>query len=119
MRHASKSLTKENIILNCVAPGNVFFKGGVWDKNLKKNKAYYKKYIKSEVPENRLANPEEIANLVVYLCSEESTFINGSIIFCSIDSPRFFSYERMLTVAGRTFTLREYILGSSSRSAKS
>ncbi len=80
VRHASKSLTKENIILNCVAPGNVFFKGGVWDKNLKKNKAYYKKYIKSEVPENRLANPEEIANLVVYLCSEESTFINGSII---------------------------------------
>ncbi len=80
VRHASKSLTRENIILNCVAPGNVFFEGGVWDKNLKKNKNYYKKYIKAEVPENRLAHPEEIANLVVYLCSEKSTFINGSII---------------------------------------
>ena len=80
VRHASKSLTKDNIILNCVAPGNVFFKGGVWDKNLKKNKNYYKKYIKTEVPENRLAHPEEIANLVVYLCSEKSTFINGSIL---------------------------------------
>ena len=80
VRHASKSLTSENIILNCVAPGNVFFKGGVWDKNFKKNKSYYKKYIKTEVPENRLAHPGEIANLVVYLCSEKSTFINGSII---------------------------------------
>ena len=80
VKHASKSLTKENIILNCVAPGNVFFKGGIWDKNFKKNKRYYKKYISSEVPEKRLAGPEEIAELVNYLCSEKSSFINGSVI---------------------------------------
>lgn len=83
VKHASKSLTKENIILNCVAPGNVYFKGGVWDKNLKKNKKYYRKYISSEVPENRLADPREIAELVTYLCSDKSTFINGSVL--SID----------------------------------
>ena len=83
MRHASKLLTKENIVLNCVAPGNIYFKGGVWDKNLKKNKSYYKKYINSEVPEKRLGTPEEVAELVGYLCSDSSTFINGSVI--SID----------------------------------
>lgn len=80
VKHVSKSLTKENIILNCVSPGNIFFKGGVWDKNLLRNKKYYLNYIKKEVPENRLGNPNEIANLVSYLCSEKSTFINGSII---------------------------------------
>ena len=49
VRHVSKSLTKENIILNCVSPGNIFFKGGVWEKNLKKNKKHYIKYIEGEV----------------------------------------------------------------------
>ena len=83
VRHASKLLTKENIVLNCVAPGNIYFKGGVWDKNLRKNKSYYKKYINSEVPEKRLGTPEEVAELVGYLCSDSSTFINGSVI--SID----------------------------------
>ena len=77
--HASKALTKENIILNCVAPGNIYFKGGVWDKNFKNNKPYFKKYINSEVPEKRLGSPEEVAELVGYLCSDKSSFINGSI----------------------------------------
>tara|TARA_Y100001958_G_C21203667_1_gene530007 strand:+ start:202 stop:960 length:759 start_codon:yes stop_codon:yes gene_type:complete len=80
VKHVSKSLTKENIILNCVSPGNIFFKGGIWDKNFTKNKKHYLKYIKKEVPENRLGKPHEIANLVSYLCSEKSTFINGSVI---------------------------------------
>ena len=42
-------------------------------------------------------------------------FKNGSIMFCSIDFPMFFSYERIFPVAGRTFTVKEYTLGSSSR----
>jgi 3-oxoacyl-[acyl-carrier protein] reductase len=80
VKHISKLLTKDNIILNCVAPGNIFFKGGVWDKMLKKNRPYYKKYISSEVPEKRLGTPDEIAGLVTYLCSDNSTFINGAVI---------------------------------------
>ena len=32
----SKLFTKENIIMNCIAPGNIYFKGGLWDKKLKK-----------------------------------------------------------------------------------
>ena len=32
------------------------------------------------MPEKRLGRPNEIANLVMYLCSDKSTFINGSVI---------------------------------------
>lgn len=80
VRHTSRLFTRDNIILNCVAPGNIFFKGGLWDKKLKENKSHYKKYIGSEVPEKRLGTPDEIAKLVGYLCSDDSSFINGSII---------------------------------------
>ena len=93
VRHASKSLTSENIILNCVAPGNVFLKG-VFGIKILKNKSYYKKYIKTEVQKNRLAHTRsEIANLVVYLCSEKSTFINGSII--NIDGGKIKAYRKI------------------------
>ena len=76
----SKLFTKENIIMNCIAPGNIYFKGGLWDKKLKKNKSYFRRYINTEVPEKRLGSPDEIANLVGYLCSEKSSFINGAVI---------------------------------------
>jgi len=80
VRHTSKLFTKDNIILNCVAPGNIYFKGGLWDKKFKENKSHYKKYINSEVPEKRLGTPNEIAKLVRYLCSDDSSFINGTVI---------------------------------------
>ena len=32
------------------------------------------------MPEKRLGSPDEIANLVGYLCSEKSSFINGAVI---------------------------------------
>ena len=80
VRHMAKLFTKENIIMNCIAPGNIYFKGGLWDKKLKKNKSYFRRYINTEVPEKRLGSPDEIANLVGYLCSEKSSFINGAVI---------------------------------------
>ena len=36
--------------------------------------------LEKEVAEKRLGKPSEIANLVAYLCSDKSTFINGSVI---------------------------------------
>ena len=34
----------------------------------------------SNVPLGRIGAPEDIANMVVYLCSEKANFINGSLI---------------------------------------
>ena len=34
----------------------------------------------SSVPLGRIGKPEDIANMVVYLCSEKANFINGSLI---------------------------------------
>jgi len=83
VRHVSKLYTKNNVFINCIAPGNIYFKGGIWDKKLKKNKFKALQHIKKEVPEKRFGSPREIANLASYLCSEQSSFINGTVI--SID----------------------------------
>tara|TARA_B100001964_G_C14202434_1_gene586501 strand:- start:757 stop:1530 length:774 start_codon:yes stop_codon:yes gene_type:complete len=66
------------IRVNIVSPGNIYFEGGVWDKKLRENKSIVKKYIKKHVPQQKLGTPEDVANAVFFLSSEEAKFINGS-----------------------------------------
>ncbi len=76
-------LIGENNTINCLAPGNILFKGGRWEKKLKMNKNSVMKQIKENVPLNRFGKTSEIANLVSYIFSDCSNFLNGSVI--SID----------------------------------
>ncbi len=69
-------LAPYNILVNAVAPGFVN------TELTKKNNTHEElEKIKSGIPLNRLAEPEEIAKLVYFLASEENTFITGQIIF--------------------------------------
>ena len=76
-------LIGENNTINCLAPGNILFKGGRWEKKLKMNNNSVMKQIKENVPLNRFGKTSEIANLVSFICSDYSNFLNGSVI--SID----------------------------------
>ncbi len=79
----SKNLAKKvapNVRVNVIAPGNVYFKGGSWDKKMKKDKDYVQKLIQSTVPMNRFATPSEIANSAVFLCSDKASFITGATL---------------------------------------
>ena len=64
---------------------NVFFKGGTWDKKIKANYEKVENMLSKNVSLNRLGKPDEIANLVLFLSSEKSSFITGKqIIFWDI-----------------------------------
>ena len=67
-----------NVRVNVVAPGNVYFEGGTWDEKIKNNKKKVDEIIKSTVPMNRFATPEEIADSVLFLCSNRASFITGA-----------------------------------------
>lgn len=62
---------------NLVSPGNIYFKGGVWDRKLRDNKKKVMDYIKKNVPQQKLGCPEDIANAVFFLSSQDANFING------------------------------------------
>ena len=63
---------KYQIRINCISPGGVINK-----KNKLQNKSFLKNY-SNRVPIKRLAMPEEIADCVLFLCSESSSYMNGS-----------------------------------------
>ena len=72
-------LIGKNYTINCVAPGNIMFKGSSWEKKIKLNKLAVEKQIAEHVPLKRFGKIWEIANLVSYICSDKSNFLNGSI----------------------------------------
>jgi len=68
----------QGVRVNCVAPGNILFPGGSWDQRIQENKKGIANYIQEHVPMNRFGTPEEIANLIVFLSSDRSSFTTGA-----------------------------------------
>lgn len=76
----AKDYINDKIRCNCISPARVHtpFVDGFLAKNYAgKEKEMFEKLSKSQ-PIGRMGTPEEIANMVVYLCSDEASFITGS-----------------------------------------
>jgi NAD(P)-dependent dehydrogenase (short-subunit alcohol dehydrogenase family) len=78
-RVLAAELAPYNIQVNVIAPGFVKtrFSAALW-QNPQMNEAILKR-----IPQKRMAEPEEIAGLAVYLASPASSFVTGSVF--SID----------------------------------
>jgi 3-oxoacyl-[acyl-carrier protein] reductase len=79
-KNLSRQLGVEGIRVNTVAPGNVLFAGGTWDRKIKQDSGQVQSYIEAEVPLGRFAEPQEIADSVVFLASRRARFITGSLL---------------------------------------
>jgi NAD(P)-dependent dehydrogenase (short-subunit alcohol dehydrogenase family) len=67
---------KHNIRVNAICPGLIQtqFSEVLW-----KNEKILEHFLK-QVPLKRIAQPEEMAGLILFLASEQSSYITGSII---------------------------------------
>ena len=75
----AKDYIQHNIRCNCISPGRVHtpFVDGFISKNYPgREQEMFEKLSKTQ-PIGRMAKPEEIAYLALYLCSEEAAFITG------------------------------------------
>jgi len=74
----SKSLAieygKKNININCISPG--FIATAMTDQIDQK----FKEAIIAKIPSNRMGKPEDIANAVFFLSSNQSDYINGETL---------------------------------------
>ncbi|MFM2145436.1 MAG: hypothetical protein RL732_272 [Bacteroidota bacterium] len=76
----AKDYIQDNIRCNSISPGRVHtpFVDGFLKKNYPgREKEMFDKLSRTQ-PIGRMADPEEIAHLVLYLCSDEASFITGT-----------------------------------------
>ncbi|MDR3735086.1 MAG: SDR family oxidoreductase [Acidobacteriaceae bacterium] len=77
-KNLARSVADKKIRVNSIAPGNILFPGGSWEKHLAARRASVEEYIAKEVPQQRFGTPEEIAALAAFLCSDAAAFTTGA-----------------------------------------
>ena len=73
------ALAPARIRVNSVAPGSVEFPGGMWEHRKMTEPALYNRVL-SSIPFGRMGRPEEVANAVLFLASDEASWITGQTL---------------------------------------
>jgi NAD(P)-dependent dehydrogenase (short-subunit alcohol dehydrogenase family) len=74
-RAAAKENFSNNIRVNCIHPSSIYSK--MMDEWEEKDAESFKRFV-AVTPWGRLGKPEEIAQVALFLASDESSFINGA-----------------------------------------
>lgn len=73
-RTAAKELARKNVRCNCISPGTI------WTDMLKAVPEPAQQTLKAGIPLGRFGDPKEVAELAVFLASDESSYITGQTI---------------------------------------
>ncbi len=73
-------LARDGITFNSVAPGAIMIPDTGWEKILKENPKKANQFAEKELPMGRFGRPEEVADLVAFICSEKAGLLNGASI---------------------------------------
>lgn len=77
-KNLARQLGPQQVRVNTIAPGNIFFTGGSWERHLANRREAVELMLQTEVPQRRFGIPEEIASLAAWLCSPQSAFSTGA-----------------------------------------
>ncbi|KKK83790.1 hypothetical protein LCGC14_2789840 [marine sediment metagenome] len=77
-RSVGRFVAKDGIVMNTILPGAVFTEGGYWDKMSNNNPEHVEKYLNERMAIQRFGTPEEISEVVAFLCSDLASFCIGS-----------------------------------------
>ena len=80
LKSLSFYMGEKGVRVNIITPGNIMFVGSTWEKKLKKNRSKVIKLIKDTIPIKRFGSSDEVADLVSFLISQKSTYLNGAKI---------------------------------------
>jgi 3-oxoacyl-[acyl-carrier protein] reductase len=73
------ALAAARIRVNSVAPGSIEFPGGMWENRKAAEPALYQRVL-SSIPFGRMGRPEEVASTVLFLASDDASWITGQTI---------------------------------------
>jgi len=76
----AQQLAPSNIRVNSVSPGSILFEGGSWWRRQQSDPAGIAEFITRELPFGRFGKPEEVGDVVTFLCSARASWISGTSI---------------------------------------
>lgn len=76
----ARELAASNIRVNSVSPGSVLFEGGSWWRRQQADPAAIADFVSRELPFKRFGRPEEVGDVVAFLCSSRASWISGTSV---------------------------------------
>lgn len=73
----SQQVAKDGVRVNALAPGSVFFPGGVWERRMAEAPDNLEGKLKG-MPLGRFGRPEEISSVAVFMLSPRASLVNGA-----------------------------------------
>jgi 3-oxoacyl-[acyl-carrier protein] reductase len=74
------NLVRDGITFNSVAPGQIMIPDTGLDRKQKDDPAGFNKFVLDNFPLGRMGSPEEVANVVTFICSDKAQLLNGASI---------------------------------------
>jgi len=73
-------LTRDGLTFNTVAPGSIMIENTGWAEERDRDPDAFDARLAAEFPLGRLGTPEEVAAVVLFLCSTQASLVNGACI---------------------------------------